>query len=328
MGMRKILLGMVFYLICSQYAIADENVPKFFSPRGELVFSKAEILNEYTARIPFKLVDRLIVVEAELLNKKGNFIIDTGSETLLLNEMHFPVKNPFISRKKKSSGVLEVIDDTFEQKIQDFVLQNFNLKNKTSDVVNLSHIEKAKKIHLLGIIGYNILKDYEVFVDMHLNQITLSKVNRKGDKLNPNVYAETITDSIHFNLKNHTIVLDGFVGDQKVRFGLDSAAEFNQINKRIGKKALKHFYPKRRLLLSGASDNKIEVMAGKLFKVKLSKTVYFGPMNTVLTNLNKMNEAFGTDLDGVLGYEFFQQKRTIINYQKEKLYFVSSPIIR
>ena len=54
-----------------------------------ILFPEAEIVNEYTSRIPFKLIDHLIVVEAELLNKKGNFVIDTGSETLILNKWTF-----------------------------------------------------------------------------------------------------------------------------------------------------------------------------------------------------------------------------------------------
>lgn len=325
--MLRLFLGIFVSTIHMVTVTARTKPPKLFSME-DIVFSKAEILNEYTARIPFKLIDRLIVVEGELLEKKGNFIIDTGSETLLLNEVHFPNRDQFFTKRKQTSGVIAVMDDTFEQNVKEFILENFNLKNKTSDIVDLSHIEKTKKMHLLGIIGYNILKDYEVFVDMHLNQITLTKVDKFGIKLDQYVYAEKITDSIDFRLRRHTIVLDGYVGDQKVRFGLDSAAEFNQINKRLGRKTLKHFYPKKRLVLMGASNNEIEVMAGKLFRVKLSETIYFGPMNTILTNLNKMNEAFGTDLDGVLGYEFFQQKRTIINYQKEKLYFVDYPILR
>ncbi len=328
--MREILLGIVFYFmgITATVAAIDPPVSGFFSPEDKIIFSKAEILNEYTARIPFKLVDHLIVVEAELLNKKGDFIIDTGSETMILNKVHFPLKYEHLSRKKTTTGVIEVMDDTFEQDVKEFILQNFNLKNKTSDVIDLSHIEKAKKIRLLGVIGYNILKDYEVFIDMHLNQITLTKVNEYGDRFDPNVYAEKFTDSINFKLIKHTIVLNGFIGDKEVIFGLDTAAEFNQINKKLGRKALKYFYPKKRLILSGAGDHKIEVVAGKLFRVRLNETIYFGPMDTVLANLNKMNEAFGIALDGVLGYEFFRQKRTIINYQKEKLYFVNSPIIR
>lgn len=290
-----------------------------------ITFPKAEILNENTARIPFKLVDHLIVIEAELFNKKGDFIIDTGSETLILNKVHFPVKYAFRYTPKTTSGVVRTLDMAIERELKAFAIQNLNLKDKVSDVIDLSHIEHSKKIHLLGIIGFNILKDYEVFVDMHLNQITLSKVDRHGNKLDKKVYLEKIVDSVDFSLVNHTIVLTATVNNKVLKFGLDTAAEYNQLNKSVGRKVLKYFDPKGRLKLVGAGNKKIEVLAGKLHLVKLSDTVYFGPMNTVLTNLSKMNEAFGIHLDGVLGYEFFRQKRTIINYQKEKLYFIDYP---
>lgn len=316
----------IFFFFFLFAVFANEDKKAFFLDDEPIVFTKAEILNEHTARIPFKLVDHLMVIEAELLNKKGDFIVDTGSETLILNKVHFLQQYQHRKKRKKTTGVIESIENSSQKKLKEFVLKNFNLKNKISDVIDLSHIEKLKKMNVLGIIGYSILVDYEVFIDMHLNQITLSKVDRNGNKLNQNVYAETIIDSIDFKLRKHTIVLNCFVNNQNVKFGLDSAAEFNQINKSNSKKVLKYFYPDRRLLLGGASKNKIEVVAGKLYRVKLSKTIYFGPMNTVLTNLSNMREAFGTDLDGVLGYEFFAQKRTIINYQKEKLYFVKYPI--
>ncbi|HMQ43799.1 MAG TPA: hypothetical protein PKC63_05560 [Mariniflexile sp.] len=291
-----------------------------------IVFPKAEVINEYTIRIPFKLVDHLIVIEAEISNKKGNFIIDTGSETLILNKVHFPEFYEHQRKQSNASGVLQSVESSYEKDIKEFALEHFKIYNKVSDVIDLSHIEHAKKIQLLGVIGYNILKDYEIFIDLYLNQITLSKVDAFGEKWDKNVYLEKIIDSLDFKLKNHTIVINGTVNDQNITFGLDTAAEFNQINKSINKKVLQQFKPIKRLLLSGAaSDKKIEVLAGKLYRVKLSETVYFGPMYTVITNLNKMNEAFGTDLDGILGYAFFEQKRTIINYQKKKLYFINYP---
>ena len=291
-----------------------------------IVFPKAEVINEYTIRIPFKLVDHLIVIEAEISNKKGNFIIDTGSETLILNKVHFPEFYEHQRKQSNASGVLQSVESSYEKYIKEFALEHFKIYNKVSDVIDLSHIEHAKKIQLLGVIGYNILKDYEIFIDLYLNQITLSKVDAFGEKWDKNVYLEKIIDSLDFKLKNHTIVINGTVNDQNITFGLDTAAEFNQINKSINKKVLQQFKPIKRLLLSGAaSAKKIEVLAGKLYRVKLSETVYFGPMYTVITNLNKMNEAFGTDLDGILGYAFFEQKRTIINYQKKKLYFINYP---
>ncbi len=316
--MHKTLFILLISIFSSSISYAEYEI-------NNVSFPEAEILNQYTTRIPFKLVDHLIVVEAELLGKKGNFIIDTGSETLILNKVHFPLKYRHNNKRNKTSGVVSIIDNPMERRLNEFVIQNIKLYNKNSDVIDLSHIETSKKMSLLGVIGYSILKDYEVFIDLYLNQITLSKIDRNGNKLDKNVYLEKITDSVNFKLKKHTIVLNAYVNKHQLKFGLDSGAEYNQINKNVKKKVFKYFVPKERLILSGASNKSIKVLAGKLYRVKLSNTIYFGPMNTVLTNLSKMNEAFGTSLDGVLGFEFFRQKRTIINYQKEKLYFIDYP---
>ncbi|MAN26281.1 aspartyl protease family protein [Mesonia sp.] len=290
-----------------------------------IIFPNAEVVNENTFRIPFKLIDHLMVVEAELLNKKGNFIIDTGSESLILNKVHFP--NLYVHDKSavKSSGVLNDTD-AYKKFLKEFKLQNLSLKNANAHVMDLSHIEKKKNMNLTGIIGYSILKDYEVFIDLYLNQITLTKIDAKGNKLDKKVYLEKIVDSIGFQLKKHTIVLTTFVGNDKMNFALDTGAEINQLNTRKSKKVIKFFKPAKRIVLSGAADEKAEVLAGKLYRGKLNEQIYFGPMNTIITNLAKMSEAFGTSVDGVLGYEFFMQKRTIINYKKEMLYFIDYPL--
>lgn len=291
-------------------------------------FTNAEILNKYTTRIPFKLVDRLIVIEGVHKKKKGWFVVDTGSEKLLLNKVHFSQMTTRNNRINHSSGVLDYVDNPVEKRIKSLSFQNLNINNKRSDIIDLSHIEKSKKIKILGIIGYNVLKDYEVFVDMYLNQITLTKIDAEGNKLGNQKYLEKIVDSIQFELKKHTIVLKGSINGKKLTFGLDTAAEFSQLNSNVSRKVLKSFYPKKRVKLLGASNAKIEVISGSLHRLKLSETVYFGPINTILTNLRSMNNAFGTKLDGVLGYDFFAQKRAIINYKKEKIYFINYPIIR
>lgn len=292
-----------------------------------ITFLNAEILNENTTRIPFKIIDHLIIVEAQLLDKRGNFIIDTGSETLILNSKHFKTYNTNGANGKNTNGVNSKIDNVKEKFIKSLSIKDLNLNKLNADVINLSHFEKIKKISLLGIIGYNILKDFEVFIDMYLNQITLTKTDKLGNRLQKKVYAEKFQDSINFKLKKHTIVLNGYVGNYKVRFGLDTAAEYNQINKSLNKKILSYFYKSKKLKLTGASGKSKKVTLGRLFSFKLNDKIYFGPMYTVLTNFNQMQDTFGTHLDGILGYEFFKQKRTIINYKKQKLYFIKNPII-
>ncbi len=292
-----------------------------------LSFTNAEVINKNTTRIPFKLVDHLIVIEAQLLDQKGSFIIDTGSETLILNKTHFKGFQRSNQQTQKS-GVLNIIDNPLERHLKEFIIKDLVINHTFSDVIDLSHIEVSKKMHLLGIIGYDVLKDYEIFVDMYLNQITLTKTNAKGDKLDDAVYLEKIIDSLDFKLKKHTIVIEANVNDKILKFGIDTAAELNQLNSNVDRKVLKQFFPKRKLQLIDATGKKIEVLAGKLYRVKLTESIYFGPMHTILTNLSKMNHAFGTHLDGIFGYEFLRQQRMIINYKKEKLYFVKNPLIR
>ncbi len=323
--MRNVIFIIIFSIFCN--TIFANNDDSIFMNSIPIHFKNAQIINKYSTRIPFKLVDRLIVIEGKIKGKQGNFIIDTGSETMILNKVHFKTYS-FEKEKKNTSGIINYVDDIFEKKIKKLSLGAITFKNKRSDIIDLSHIEKSKKMKLLGIIGFSTLKDYEVFIDLYLNQITLTKVDRNGNTLNDHVYLEKIVDSINFKLKKHTIVLNGYIGDEEVVFGLDSGAEFNQLNKRINKKALRHFYPKKRVKLMGASKKKIEVLYGNLFRVKLNGNTFFGPMKTMLTNLNNMNKAFGTKLDGILGYDFFAQKRVIINYKKEKLYFIKYPLFR
>lgn len=318
----------VFLLFLSITTTFFGNNPTNKDATAPFYFTKAEIIDEYTTRIPFKLVDRLIVIEGMHRKKKGMFIIDTGSEKLLLNKVHFSHLILTDYKRRSATGVLDHVDDPVEKRIQQLIFHDLFINNKRSDIIDLSHIEKSKRLKILGIIGYNVLKDYEVFIDMYLNQITLTKIDKSGNKLGKNVYLEKIVDSIDFKLKKHTIVIKGSINGKKLTFGLDTAAEFNQLNSRVHKRILKSFYPKKRIQLVGASSKKIEVISGHLYRLKLSETVYFGPMNTILTNLSSFNQAFGTNVDGILGHDFFAQKRAIINYKKEKIYFINYPIIR
>ncbi|MFY7671646.1 hypothetical protein ACOSP6_11230 [Tenacibaculum sp. MEBiC06402] len=323
--MHKLLCLATFFLLSpNSFATSYNEIIVNSIP---IKFKNAVNINEHTTQIPFKIVDRLIIIEGKIHNQTGNFIIDTGSETMILNQVHFKTY-PFQKATKKTTGILKNVDKLFEKNIEKLSLKEFTLRDKQSDIIDLSHIEKSKKMKLLGIIGFEILKDYEVFIDLYLNQLTLTKVDSNGNRLNNNVYLEEISDTINFKLIKHTIVINGYIGQEEVKFGLDSGAEFNQINKSISRKARKHFYPQKRIKLIGASKKEIEVLYGNLFRVQLSGKTYFGPMKTMLTNLHNMNKAFGTDLDGILGHDFFAQRRVIINYKKEKLYIIKYPLIR
>ncbi len=293
-----------------------------------IIFSKAEFLGANTTRIPFKIIDQLIVVEAELLGRKGNFIVDTGSLNLILNRRHFNNRKYYELDNMDRSGVNASVENVKQQVLKAFQMNAVSVESLNADVIDLSHFEEAKKMNLLGIIGYSVLREFEVFIDLYLNQLTLTKIDNKGNRLTDKVYAEKIIDTVGFTLKRHSILLDGFIGKRPAKFILDTGAEYNQLNKHIDPLIKAFFYPVRTMKLSDAGGKSKLVLAGKLYRVQLSDSIYFGPMKTVLTNLRQMRQAFGTSADGVLGFEFFKQQRTIINYRKKELYFVAQPLVQ
>jgi len=310
--MRRVLS--LFILLC--FGISHAHPPE---RSYDILFSKVEFLNVHTVRIPLKTYGQLLVIEGQLLGKKGNFIIDTGSETLLLNSVHYTA-NPR-SKQDNAYGVLGSVDNPLQRTLDQFNVEGLVMKNKSSDVIDLSHIEKSKKMRVLGIIGFNVLKDYEIFIDLYLNQITLSKTDDNGDRLDQREFLETIEHVVPFKLYHHSIILYPKIEDKSFKFALDSGSEFNQISKRVVRKFPKAFKPERRIFLSGASGKKAEVLVGKHYGMRLD-SIQLDGMQTMMTSLAYAYEAFGTPIDGVLGYEFFNQNRTIINYTKQKLYIV------
>ena len=75
--MSQLIKYLTFFLLLSvQFLFSkdDNGLP--------ILLTNAEIINEHTTRIPFKLVDHLMLIEGTLHDKTGNFIIDTGSENM------------------------------------------------------------------------------------------------------------------------------------------------------------------------------------------------------------------------------------------------------
>lgn len=284
-----------------------------------LHFPEAVVVNPNTIYIPFNLVGRLIAVEARVDTLEGTFVLDTGAERLLLNQRYFSRPSASSSQVSAVGNTGQVVD-VDQRWIDTLHLDNLFFKNVQTNVVDLSHIERKKHIRLVGILGYNVFKDFELFLDFQMQQIVLTRLNRKGFRIDRNAIWETPIDSVDFRLARHFIVLKGKVGEAQLRFGLDSGAELNLIDRRVKRKVLDNFEIVKRVRMLGAGKNTIEVVAGSLQEVEIGQQ-RTESMRTLLTSLSEMNVNFGTRLDGVLGYEFLSTRRTLINYKRKKLYF-------
>ena len=283
-----------------------------------LHFSQAFSNNPNTIRIPFQLVGRLIAVEASVDTITGKFIIDTGAERLLLN------KNYVDGTRRLSGGSAHgasgAVKEAWAKNVDSLLWDNLSFFNIPAHVIDMTHLEEKRKTRIVGIIGYEVLKDYEILLDYPARQIMLSKLDRKGNRIDEQAFSEAPIDSINFKLFKHGIIVNGTVQGVPLKFNLDSGAELNLIDRKVKRQVIKNFEIIKRVNMIGAGKKQIEVLAGILKGVECGKTPNYG-MRTLLTSLDDLSLTYGGKIHGVLGFEFLRSKKTLINYKKKKIYF-------
>jgi len=285
----------------------------------QLSFPGASSAGVNTMYVPFTLVGRLMVVKASADRIKGNFIIDTGSERLLLNKDYVSEsEGNILITSIGNTGVLHVT----EQTVDTLHLDQLTIPNLIAHVVDLNHIEIKKNTSIHGVLGYNVFKEFELFIDFPNSRIVLSRLDKNGVRIDRTAAWEKPYDSLSFELKKHFIVLRTVVNNVNLDMILDSGAELNLIDRKANRKVMEKFTIIKRVNLIGIGKKQVEVLAGVLADVKCGNQSS-SDMNTLLTSLDEINTSFGISVQGVLGYEFLNTRRTLINYKKRKLYFFS-----
>ncbi|MBF4983052.1 hypothetical protein FNJ87_01425 [Nonlabens mediterrranea] len=315
--MKKLLL----LLMISCYAVAkDKPVPIWLET--PVSFPKATKLSEHTVRIPFQLVGNLITVEASVNGQSGPFIIDTGAYNMVLNKRIYQANS---NNHKTTYSVNQELHQVPEMIVHDFIIDDFEINARLADLVDLSNMERSKRSKINGILGYENLRRYEIFIDFYLEQITLFKINSKGNRLDEKLLTDQITDTLQFNRKGHSIVLESQLNGVEISFVLDTGAEINQLSSKVDVGILSNFDPLRRVEMVGMDGQGREVIAGNFMPFQLSNSISCEMMPTIITTMKFSRQAYGTKVDAVLGYWFLKNRRIIINYRKKSLYFALWP---
>ncbi len=267
--------------------------------------------------VPFTLNGGLIIIQAKINDSIGNFIIDTGAEGLVLNSQHFKGVIDDSRGYYGLSGRGKALTVRYNNNI---LVDDLDFRDVNADVVNLSSIELKKDIKILGLIGYDLLKDFEIMFNYRGRFISLSRVDGKGNVIDPMPFILDKKDSLPFTLGNFIPVIDVTVNGVKKKFGIDSGAEINLLDLKRSKDIMTQFNPIRTIRLSGSDGKESEVLAGRLYRVAILEIYRCATMATVLMSMENLNRIYKTNLDGILGFEFLSPWLFSINYKKQKLY--------
>lgn len=267
-------------------------------------------------QLAFEKIKKLLIVEAKVEDQKGYFILDTGASHLTLNKKHFAdkkiLKNVGTTSTILGEQVLQAI------KIEAFSWGEVHREKLLCPISDLSNLEKWLGFPILGLIGFDILSDYQVLIDYDNQSITLFDKSEATEN-----WTTTPTYALDFNLCGHLPVIEVNVGnDQKVYLGFDSGATVNVLDKSWRKRVAQPLGSgkvQNKIRFTGASAGIKEADCLAFDLITLDNQLTISTASLVLTDFEvPTGRCFR--IDGLLSADAMNCNKMVIDYRKSVLY--------
>jgi predicted aspartyl protease len=254
--------------------------------------------------LPIEKIGELWLVRANLDGEEGNFILDTGAPSLVINQSN--IRGDFSAYG--TTGNVKVDDTTVSQ----FSLSTAQWKNHNALALDLRHFERSLGTKLMGIIGYDILKRFELTIAPEQKIMYLS--------VNESIYRkEAGITSVNMSIEGHLPVVDVEINHQVFRFGIDTGAEVNMINpEALEKLAINSISEGGHVTAIGLGKKSIRQRIIQIESMNLGQHLFEEIPFAVLKS-PVLNEASG--IDGILGNQFLNKIVYSMNYRKGVLQF-------
>ena len=278
--------------------------------------TKIERNNDNIIEVPFKMAGNLILVDAKLNGQKASFLLDSGAPVLILNAKadtgHISASGA-MGAGGKISGIDIKSDNNFNW-------AGISIKNQDLMSMDLSHLEIELDVKISGLIGYEVIKNYDLLFDYKKKILTLIRTDYLDQYLAEDLAGHKLS-YCPFEMEAHIPVFKAEIGGKIYAFGLDSGAELNLISDGLYPVLMNQFNEKKVQELSGADQNVVTVKSGSIKKTYLAKEKYKN-MNTVFSDISHLNAGYGLKLDGLMGYELLKRQKTILSFKRNTLIFV------
>jgi len=304
------VLPMILFMSVAGAEIVEPDVDKGFAdpiPQGEF----DELF------IPLKRVQNLFLVEARVDSTIGFFILDTGAPHLVLNKTYF-TEGRKAANGNTSYGITGGGNTVLNTTVDSLIIQKLFYTQVDADIVNLGHIEDARGVKILGLLGASLFLAMEMEIDLRNNLLILYKLDSEGNRIAGNERKEEPNLFMPIDITNDVIFMDVTIATKKLRFCLDTGAERNVLSNMVSNKILKQFTLTTSSALTGSGGSDQLVLNGRIDSVEIGGS-YFVAMPFILTNLNYLQLVYDTNINGILGYDFLSKGIVTINHKKKKL---------
>jgi predicted aspartyl protease len=274
-----------------------------------------------TCIIPFNRAGNLILIKAKADALEGNFILDTGAPGLILNMTYFRNYPQTGDSEGESGGITGAATTTSPTTINLLSFGSIKYQKANAERANLGHLENSKGVKILGLLGMQLFKQFEMIIDYEKNLIYLHLVNKKDARSYTN---QQLLDTAAYNtfaisISDNKLFTKGQIGNKKLTFVIDTGAESNVIDSRLPDNLFNNFSISRRVKLSGTGNTKIEAIYGDMQTVKIG-SLEVNNLPLLVTNLEKMCFSYDKCVDGILGFDFLSLHKIGFNFATNKMY--------
>ncbi|MFN7120014.1 MAG: aspartyl protease family protein [Saprospiraceae bacterium] len=298
------LLFLILLLECS---FAQSNIAFLKAPTPPSDLTAYAPLDAITA--PLKILNGMPFVNAQLDGKSGPFLLDTGAPTLVLNA------KPDNKQQDIPAASFSTSFHLSSTKVKSFGWATVQRKNLDALALDIQHLEISTQQKLLGIIGYDILKDFELFIDYPNQQVLLLQpVNNSVHK------AATPLATLDIELQGHLPVIALEIGNQILRFGLDTGAGVNLMDNDCKTNLPATLFTSLGIEEIRSIDQRSTRVEGTLINKVQIADLPLNNMKYLFTELTDLEVKSDVKIDGLLGFPFFERVKCSIDYINRKLH--------
>ena len=271
--------------------------------------------------MPFSRAGNLIIIRAKADTIEGNFILDTGAPGLVLNLTYFRDYPNITTDADDQGGITGSATRGERTSLPMLSLGPLKYHKIEADRINLGHIENTKGIRILGLLGMDLLKQFEMIIDYEKNQIHMHHVTKKDA---PGYKNEMLQDTAAYittsiDITDNKLITYIYMVGKKLSVVVDTGAETNVLDSRLPNKILDNVVITGRVILNGAGSKKVEAVSGNAGNMKIgSQNIHNLPV--IITNLEKLCFNYDHCLDGMLGFDFLSMQKIGFNFVKHKMY--------
>lgn len=270
--------------------------------------------------IPFTMAGNLIAVKVFLNGEYRTFILDSGAPKVILNSKYISEKDTTKKTISSAKGVSGNISGMDIMKVEQLDFSGIKLNNQDVITLDLSHLEESLETDLYGLIGYELIKDYDIIFDYKKLKLTLINPATFEKYRNENLSDATL-QKIPFDLESHIPIVKSQIGSLTLTYGIDCGAGTNLISDKLFEPLKKYTKQIKTDTLIGAENQPQKVNKGKIKKTKIG-TKFFKNLSTIFSDISHLNEGYKIHIDGLIGYEILHKQKTLISYIRKEMIFI------